>query len=239
MYKLLFVILLVVLNATAAEKVQTQDKDVDKPVTEEVQEPTAKVIDNVVDEPETAPSNDKSFAIFGTYSSLDTWLPGKMGLTASYGDDQRVYELAYQNASYSFDLIIDDLGKISDTRIHLSTRSFTWGGSFNFQYGAYYNSFKAYLGNSYTELLDLKYDYVDMQTMGVMWGLGNRWHWSNGLGFSVDYFKTFWPLLKLGEESDYLDQAEGSSKDDVKELLDTLGKVPTFSILHLEVGYRF
>jgi hypothetical protein len=183
--------------------------------------------------------NGRGFGLHGTFSYLDTWLPGKMGLTVSYGDEKRTYELAYQKASYSFDVIIDDLGTISDQRIHLTTRSHTWESSFNFQYGLYYNKFSAELGNAYTNLLSSPHSLIEVQTLGVMWGVGNKWRWKSW-EFSSDWFKIFWPIARLGEESEFLsDTNDESDKDDIQELIDTVSGIPTFSLFHIELGYRF
>ena len=182
----------------------------------------------------------KKWAIYGNYAYVDTWLPGKFGLTASYGDKDRVYELAIQQASYSFDILVSDLGNITDRRIHLTTRSFTWGTSFNFQYGAYYNSLEVNLGNSYTDLVGDKYDVLKVETLGVMWGVGNRWTWDNGISLGFDWFKVFWPLMTLNENTDYLDEVPaGSEKDDAEELSNAIANIPTFTLSHFEIGYRF
>lgn len=185
-------------------------------------------------------ADDKGWGIYGTYAYLDTWLPGKFGLTASYGNKDRVYELAFQQASYGFDVLVSDLGNITDRRIHLTTRSHTWGSSFNFQYGAYYNSFEVKLGNSYTDLVGDKFDVLKVETAGVMWGVGNRWTWDNGISLGFDWFKVFWPLMTLNEDTDFIDEAPaGDEKDDAKELHDAIAGLPTFTLSHFEIGYRF
>ena len=178
--------------------------------------------------------------LLGTYSYADTWLPGKLGILGSYGTDERVYELAYQVASYSFDFIIDDLGKISDQRLHLTTRSHTWGGAFNFQYGLYYNSLEVHLGNSYTDLADLGIDILKVQTLGAVWAVGNRWKTKSGFVIGADWFKIFWPLYVVNKDTNSLSSApESSEKEDLEKLVDSISKIPTFSIAHFEIGYRF
>lgn len=185
------------------------------------------------------PEMQKRWALLGSFAYLDTWLPGKLGATLSYGNKERTWEFAYQNASYSLDVLIDDLGKITDTRMHLSTRSHTWGGSFNFQYGIFYNKFSAKLGNDYTELVGASFNLVEIETAGVLWGVGNKWRWG-GWELNADWFKVFWPLAKLGEDSDILDsEASSSDKDDIEELIDGVSSIPTVSLAHFELGYRF
>ena len=186
-----------------------------------------------------ASSSGKRWGAFGTFAYADTWLPGKLGATVSYGDDSRVWELAYQSASYSFDVIIDDLGEISDTRIHLSTRSFTWDTTFNFQYGIYYNSLNVSLGNSYTKYAGVDSESVEINTAGVLWGVGNRWHWENW-AVGADWFKVFWPLAIVNTDTKFLSEtSKDSDEEDIRELVDGITSIPTFTLVHFEVGYRF
>lgn len=180
----------------------------------------------------------KSWALYGSYSLYDLWIPGKIGLNLSYGTDFRRYELIYQSASYSFDLLIDDLGRISDTRIYFATRSHTWENSFNFQYGLFYNNIAASLGNVYTDTLGSSFDVLEVKTAGIMWGVGNRWHFDNGFGFGLDWFKVFWPLY-ADNEANFSNVADSPQKEDAKSLVDALSSIPTLSILNIEFGYRF
>jgi hypothetical protein len=72
-----------------------------------------------------------------------------------------------------------------------------------------------------------------------MWGLGNKWRWKSW-EFSSDWFKVFWPIAKLGEESEYLSYTnDKSDQEDIQELIDTVAEIPTFSLFHVELGYRF
>jgi hypothetical protein len=177
----------------------------------------------------------KSWRAFGTYSPWDMWLPGKIGAVASYGDNSRTFELAWQKASYGLNLIVDDIGSISDQRIHLTTRSFTWDNSFNFQYGLSYNSFVVNLGKSFVAA-----DVLEMKTVATVWGVGNRWELENGFTFGADWLKIFVPIYTLEKKDSALDGAiSKSDKDDLDELINIISKVPTLTLIHLEVGYRF
>lgn len=180
-------------------------------------------------------SSTKSWRAFATYSPWDMWLPGKYGAVGSYGDSSRTFELAWQKASYGLDLIVDDIGSITDQRIHLTTRSFTWDNSFNFQYGLSYNSFTVNLGKSFVAV-----DALEMTTISTVWGVGNRWELDNGLTFGADWFKVFYPVHTLQKKDSVLDGAiSQGDKDDLNELIDFVSKIPTITLIHLEVGYKF
>lgn len=184
--------------------------------------------------------NPKRWSAFASYAIWDTWLPGKWGASAVYGDSSRTYELAYQKASYPFDLIIDDLGEISDTRIHLTTRSFTWDNSFNFQYGVYYQDLEVTLGNEYIRAVGADYELLRISTLGGAWGFGNRWTWNKHWNFGVDWFKVFWPFQTVRQDTPFIDETDDSGdKDDVEGLVNAFARVPTFSFLFVEFGYTF
>lgn len=181
-----------------------------------------------------------SWGVYGSFAYLDSWLPGKIGMSISYGDDDRFYELAIQQASYSFDFLIDDLGGVTDRRIHFTIRSHPWENSTNFQYGLFYNTLNISLGNSYTAVATEEFDDIEINTLGVMWGVGNRWNWDSGLSMGFDWLKVFMPLMSLNKDTGFLDNAtSGDSKDEVKRLVDVVGKIPTFTLAHFEIGYRF
>ncbi len=185
-------------------------------------------------------STSKKWGVYGSYSYLDTWLPGKWGIIGSYQQDFVAYELALQQASYSFDFVIDDLGKIRDRRIHLSRRSFAWEGSFNYQLGLYYNSVSVTLGKSYMGVVGVEFDVVSVSTAGVMGGIGNRWTLDKGWSFGVDWLKVFYPIWEISRNDDYVKEADDEdNKNAVDGLLDAIANIPTISLLHIELGYRF
>jgi len=185
--------------------------------------------------------DSKKWSAYGSYSYFDTWLPGKMGASATYGDKDRTYELAFQTARYGLDIFVSGLGSITDSRIHLTTRSFPWSGSFNYQYGIVYNSFQVKLGDSFTaSAVGASVDVLKVQSIGAMWGLGNRFKISKSFRMGVDWFKIFVPLKVLNKQDDYIDSTtDANKKSDAKDVIDILSKTPTFSLLHLELGYQF
>lgn len=73
-----------------------------------------------------------------------------------------------------------------------------------------------------------------------MWGLGNRWKWENGFTIGADWLRIFYPLAIIDQGDDFLkERSDSSEKDDVKELIDAITSIPTFTIAHFEIGYRF
>ena len=227
--------------------IQQETKMTETDKQEEIQTTESKVLINnekkMIDEVAKSEANEQknTFGIYGTYAMYDTWLPFKLGLLVSYGEKKgRLYEFGYQKASYGFEIAGTDLGNISDTKIYLTTRSHTWNGSFNFQYGLYYNAFDMSLGKSYLDSVGGNYDVIKIHTLGAMWSVGNRLDWDNGISFGIDWFRIFYPFKVLKSNSDYLDDTNNSEdKKDVEEIIDTISKFPTFTIFNFEIGYRF
>lgn len=189
---------------------------------------------------DTAPTSNKTnWGAMLTYAPYDLWLPGKIGVTAVKFEESRSYELAYQRASYGLDFLISGLGNITDQRLHLTTRGHTWDGSFNFQYGLYISSTNITLGKTYLGA-GVTSNAISVTNLGAMWGFGNKWAWSNGIQFGIDYFRIFYPLKTLKKKSDFLDEtANQENKDDVEKLVDGISKLPQMTLLHFELGYRF
>jgi ATP-dependent RNA helicase RhlE len=181
----------------------------------------------------------KEWGVYGSFAYLDTWLPGKLGISGSYNTDKRDYELAFQTASYSLDVVVADLGSITDQRLHLTTRSYK-GDTFNIQYGLYMNTFEAKLGDDFWGGANSTVDVLKIQTIGIVWGFGNRWRFDNGLTIGADWLRIFYPLTVLDQSDSFLkNRPDSSEKDDVEDLVEAISNIPTFTIAHFEIGYRF
>jgi len=179
---------------------------------------------------------DSKWSAYATYSPWDLWIPGKYGLVASYkATEKRSYELAWQKASYGFDVFVSDIGNVSEQRLHLTTRSFKYGNSFNYQYGLLYTSYLVNLGKGF-----VGFDLVEIKTVGALWGVGNRWELEKNFNIGIDWFKLFVPVVTLEKENDALDSAtNNSNKNDLKDLIKAFSSIPTVTVLHFEIGYRF
>ena len=182
----------------------------------------------------------KRWSGYISYSPLDTWTPNKFGVVASYGDKSRLYELAFQKATISAKFEDIKLSSWSDTRIHLTTSSYTFGNSFNFQYGIFYNALSLTIGDDSFGGVSSSVDVLKLKTLGFAFGIGNSWQWSNRFNLRIDWFKFFMPLYTLGREDAFLSSSESStSKQIVDSALDLLENLPTGTLGHVEVGYSF
>jgi hypothetical protein len=183
--------------------------------------------------------------ILGNYSLMDMWIPSKIGVGVSYiPSAESAWELEYLRASMSFQVVIKDLGKMTDERISLIRRSYSDRNSFNFFAGVAYHAFTVSLGDRLTSLATNRFlpnlDLVKVKTLGIVGGLGNRWQFKSGWAIGVDWISMYLPLKTLEAEAPFISNtASESGKSDVKDVMDIIKRVPTLAILKLQVGISF
>lgn len=178
------------------------------------------------------------------YSLLDTWLPSKWG--ASYGyqsNPNGTWELEYLSGSYA-PLGISELGEFSETRISLLYRSFSQRNTFHFTYGLNYSSLKLGIGDKLLSTITggvvPGFDVMTVETLGFHWGLGNRWQVTPQFLINVDWFEVHIPLYTLESEAPFLEvNASQEDKEDIRDALDLIESIPTFSLVKFQLGYSF
>lgn len=181
------------------------------------------------------------WALSGSFSYLDTWLPSKIGANLIYkNEDLRTIELSYQRASYSFNVLVDDFGRITDQRFMTLTRSFKYQESFNYHYGLSLNQLSADLGPSQAAAIGYKFDIFKITTLNILWGVGNRFTINENWFAGIDWFRVYFPIYAFDENGDDIEKSDSSSKkDDLKDAKNLIQRIPTFSLLVLELGYKF
>ncbi len=185
-----------------------------------------------------------SHNVFWIYSLIDTWLPSKMGFSYAYNlAPDSALEVEYLSGTYA-PLGIKELGEFSETRFSLLYRSFSERNSFNFIYGLNYNSFRLAIGDKLLSTVTTGavpgFDVVSVKTLGFTWGIGNRWYLNNRFLLTLDWFAVHVPIYVLESEAPYLEaNASERDKDDIRDALDFIENVPTFSVVKLQLGYSF
>ena len=152
--------------------------------------------------------------------------------------------MEYLRGTIAIPFIIDDLGKITDQRISLFYRSYSNRNSFSFLYGVNYSSFKAQLGTDFLATISggnvSQFDIVSIQTIGFTWGLGNRWQLKNRLIIGLDWFTINLPLFVLESNADFLSaNASAKKKDEIRDALDIIEKIPTLAVFKFQIGMSF
>lgn len=179
------------------------------------------------------------------YSPVDLLIPSKQGITLGLiRDADKTWELEYLSGSISVPFIVEDLGKMSDTRISLIGRSYFGSNSFNFSYGLSYFDFLLHLGDkllnrvsggSYPSL-----DLIGVQSVGFNIGIGNRWTFKHNITLGIDWISWMQPLQITSKRSTFLDYATNEEdRDDVDKAITLISYMPRFAFLKLQLGILF
>lgn len=183
--------------------------------------------------------------ILGTYSLLDTWIPSKWGASYAFTPSPRgSWEIEYLRGTLSIPFIIEDFGKITDQRLSVFYRSYSDRNSFSFLYGINYSSFKAQLGIDYLSTVSGgnvgQVDLVAIETLGLTWGVGNRWQLNNNVLIGLDWFTIYIPVITLESQADFLSaNASEKRKEEIRDALDVIERIPTFAALKFQLGIAF
>lgn len=182
---------------------------------------------------------------FGTlmvgYQLITSWLPSKKSLSYTHIFDERwSLEGEYSFASLNTPYIGVDLGEVRERRYTLHARRYV-SNSFHFTFGVVLSDFKARLGSDIPDTLGNSIQSsFSAQNFGLTGGIGNRWQWNNGFTLGVDWIRLNVPVFQTKVEDNVLDDIAGSGdRDDVKKIIRTFNRIPTFVLLGLNIGYTF
>ncbi|MGE0761885.1 MAG: hypothetical protein AB7N80_01275 [Bdellovibrionales bacterium] len=203
----------------------------------------AQVVTDKLNEARTRRAENKYFAYLA-YSSLDLLIPSKIGASLGHVSDvDHTWELEYISGSIAVPFIVEDLGKLTDRRIALTRYNYGGRNSFYFSYGLTYFSFKLHLGD---ELLNKitgsypSYDIIEINSLGVNFGLGNRWVFNHDISVGIDWFQWSQPLFVTDKKGTYLDYATDSGdRDDVETAIKLISYFPRWTVLKVSLGWMF
>lgn len=172
---------------------------------------------------------------------ITTWIPSKytLGYTHIFNEKFSL-EAEYSWAKISTSFVGLELGEIAESRSTLQGRYYI-SNSFHFSFGGVYSQFRAKLGNDYLDTLGNKITTgFSAENLGVTLGMGNRWQWSNGLTFGVDWLRLNYPvILTRVDDSSLSSVADEADRKDLKDGIQTFNRIPTFVLLGLNLGYTF
>lgn len=175
------------------------------------------------------------------YQFVTSWIPSKK--TVSYNhifNEKWTMEGEFSFGSINAPFIGVDLGKIKERRYTLQARRYV-GNSFHFTFGAVYSTFSARLGS---DILDSFGNEINSEfsadNLGATGGIGNRWQWQNGFTLGIDWIRLNIPVLQTKVEDKVLDSVPGSSdRKDIKDVIRTFNRIPTFVLFGINLGYTF
>lgn len=181
---------------------------------------------------------------FINFSPFDLWIPYKYGLSYGYNYSKTTtFEIEYLTQSLKSPIIFDDLGHITDSRLSLLARKFKKESSFNTFYGLNLSTLTAKLGPAYLSTISANpsaYDIVKIQTLGITYGLGNRWTMYDKYNLSIDWITLNLPLITTKSELGFLSNSNSENrKDDVEKVVRIFRKLPSFAALKVQIGMSF
>ena len=248
---LIFFLFIPLSYAEFSPKLPTEDSE----VVPMLVKPEQSVVEEVVKDAEVIPSTQTSSSqesetkdlrgnSLGTvmvgYQFLTTWIPSK--LTFSYThifNEKWSLEGEYSGGSISFPIVGIDLGKITEKRYSLQLRRYT-GNSFHSSFGLSYSEFKARLGSDFLDDMgnEIKSSF-EVENLGLTAGFGNRWQWENGFTLGIDWARINIPLFETAVNDKVLKQIDKGDSGDVRKVIRTFNRIPTFVLLGVNLGYTF
>ena len=124
------------------------------------------------------------------------------------------------------------------------TRSFGKRNSLNFLYGVFYNKMDIGLSqkllNSVNPELRSNVNNVELAMAGLTWGFGNRWQPREGYIFGIDWLVLNIPFSTIQQRIPFFKQSQSQdSRDNVKDALNWLKKIPSAGVLKFQIGITF
>lgn len=254
------VLLLLASQVSFAQDIQTtpQLPTEGSEVVPEIVKPTESPVEEVVTEAESVavpvpeiekPKEEKTYSSkenradsIGTamvgYQFITSWLPSKFSLSYTHNFNEKwSLEGEFSQASINDPFIGVDLGEIKEWRATLQARRFV-GNSFNFSFGPVYSHFNAKLGTDFGG--SNANSQFSAENLGISGGFGNRWQWANGLTFGIDWLRLNIPVLETQVEDKVLKNVPGADdQEDIKDVIRTFNRIPTFVLFGLNIGYSF
>ncbi len=189
-------------------------------------------------------SNHKRWLFSAVLSPFDQWIAGKYGFMITYmPDPNTAYEFEYLRGSYGFDLLGEELGTAVEQRASIFTRYFLTE-SFNYHAGINYDHLDVTLKDNFTNTVTTSsgedYTYVELATLGVTIGVGNRWRTDSGIEIGVDWLQLQMPMIRLKQYSPFIDLSGDVEKSDaVRDAVLNVRDKPRFAALKFQAGISF
>jgi hypothetical protein len=228
-----FVLLFVSISSLAEEA----------PTKQEVQKPSDQVKE-ALSQTKDRRANSKYVALLN-YSPVDLLIPSKIGFTLGLvNGTEQTWDFEYLKGTVSVPFVVEDLGKMTDTRYSLIGRSYLGNNSFNFSYGLSYFDFSLHLGDKLLNSLSggnyPSIDVVQIQAVGFNVGFGNRWVFDKNITFGVDWISWAQPVSVTKKNSAFLDYATNQEdRDDVEKAIKSISYFPRLAFFKLQFGMSF
>lgn len=186
--------------------------------------------------------DERKWTITGNYQVFEMWVLTKYGFTVGYNRSQSsTYEFEYMHGSIGVGKFGISLAEISETRMSLLWRSYGSRNSFNFFSGIYYNELEAGYGSDWLTSVPGGYaELVSIKTLGISWGLGNRWITKGGFVWGFDWFHMNIPVVVLNSDNAFVDATtDPQDREDAEEAQDWFERFPELAALKIQLGFSW
>ncbi len=185
---------------------------------------------------------NSEWTITGNYSLFETWTLNKYGFTIGYNkSESTTYELEYMRGSFGFGYLGIDLASITEQRISLLWRTYGKRNSFSMHTGIFYYDFSAGYGNDYLSSVAGGYvEAYELKSLGLTWGLGNRWQSKGGFVWGFDWFAIHMPLVILEENNPYVNATtDAQDREDAEDAANYFRRFPMFAVVKVQLGFSW
>ncbi|MBC7371208.1 MAG: hypothetical protein H7326_06570 [Bdellovibrionaceae bacterium] len=185
------------------------------------------------------------WTVAGEYSLFESWVFSKKALAVAYNESSAdSYELEYATGSLGWGAFGIDIGEIKEQRFSLLSRCYNERKTWSFVTGLYYNMMNVQIGNSLLSSVagaaQSSVKMLELNTVGVTWGFGQRWQTKKGYVWGADWFMIHWPLFVTEESVPFLDASSSEDRRrDVGSALKIFKRVPEFAVVKIQLGYSF
>lgn len=179
-------------------------------------------------------------SVMGGYQFFNTWVSEKItgSYTFIYTKDIS-YEFEYAHSKKELDTAGVELGTVDETRYSLLVKYYLTD-TFYLAMGPYINELTIDLSKEIRDAAGVANTQdVEVSTLGVAFGIGNRWQYENGLTVGIDWLRINQPTGIYHVNNSALKDLEEDDKDDVKRTGRILRTMPAFTYLGVNVGYTF
>jgi hypothetical protein len=176
-------------------------------------------------------------------SPLSTWLPMKYGISLGYiPSTEWTIEAELTKRTISTKLLSVDFGEIVDQRYGIQARYYPGSNSFNWIFGLFKSTFSFELGNSYISNIPGSPTATvwKFESIGPQLGLSNRFQWSNGITFGVDWFVMYIPAFNKTVDDTVIQSVTNTQdREDLDKAVKIVQGTPQFDLFRLSLGYTF
>ena len=186
--------------------------------------------------------HDHPFALVGQASFIGLAVPTKFGLGYTYRMSPHwAIEPSFFNGSYSISSHWLDIGSFNESLWMLNFRLYVFH-SFSFVFGLTRQNYVAHIGNSILSSAGLYQqgaDLINVTTMGIQLGVGNRWVYRR-LVFGVDWLTLNIPFHTIEDDAPALNLINNSTVlSDLDGAVKIMRYLPTGSLLKFALGFSF